>query len=145
MSEAPKSGYSLMKYIEEQTGHRPSSGSIYPLLDQLKTAGLVDVKEKDRSKLYFLTLKGKKVTKELGGKCETMMDQFAEGAKMIGAITGEDTTEIESLIARIRKGEMPFKQFNPELQKFRTALLHAKDPKRVKKILAKTTQEIKKA
>ena len=37
LAESPKSGYALMKYIEERIGSKPSSGSMYPLLDKLKT------------------------------------------------------------------------------------------------------------
>ena len=44
LAESPKSGYSLMKFIEERVGSKPSSGSMYPLLDSLKTEGLVEAK-----------------------------------------------------------------------------------------------------
>jgi DNA-binding PadR family transcriptional regulator len=65
LSERPRAGYGLIKSIEEQTGWKPSYGSIYPALDHLKEEGLVSCKEEGRKKRYSLTKAGKEELKTL--------------------------------------------------------------------------------
>lgn len=55
----PSSGYALAKSIQEQTGWKPSWGSIYPLLASLQREELLDVRSSGKSKIYSLTTKGK--------------------------------------------------------------------------------------
>ena len=86
LGEGEKSGYGLMKYLEKHMGHKPSSGSIYPLLEQLKNDGLVAMREEGRSKIYSLTPKGKKVELELENKRDEMLEKVEEGFKVIRAI-----------------------------------------------------------
>jgi formylmethanofuran dehydrogenase subunit E len=149
LGEGEKSGYGLMKYIEEHMGHKPSSGSIYPLLEQLKNDGLLALRVEGRKKVYSLTNKGKKVELEIEGKRDEMLAKFQEGFKVISALTGEDMSACEHIMEHVKKGEMPFKEYNPELHRFRMLLfkLHAnasKNKKQVKKILADATQKLRK-
>lgn len=45
LAEGPMHGYQIIKRIEEVTGGkwRPAAGTLYPVLDQLKAEGLIDV------------------------------------------------------------------------------------------------------
>lgn len=149
LSEGKKSGYALMKYIEEQMGHKPSSGSIYPLLDQLKKEGLVVMKQEGRKKMYGLTARGKKLESEIEETKEDMMCKFMEGFRMMSALTGEDMSACERVLTQVHKGELPFKEYNPELTKLREQLFKIhKDAKKnktqVKKILSEATQKLRK-
>ncbi|MGC9209874.1 MAG: PadR family transcriptional regulator [Acidilobus sp.] len=66
LSERPMHGYEIIKRIKELTANqwRPAAGSIYPLLNYMKDAGLIDVvnvEEKvrgGRKIVYALTDKG---------------------------------------------------------------------------------------
>lgn len=62
LGSEPMHGYALMSKIEEITGHRPSPGSIYPLLKSLVRAGLVEVQVRAEGgrvvRIYRLTDKG---------------------------------------------------------------------------------------
>lgn len=152
LGESPKSGYALMKFVEERVGVKPSPGSIYPLLDQLRKGGLVTAKGVGRITEYKLTADGKqrlKLIEEKRGECLT---NLIEGMKMLSALTGEDMSFPIAMVERARKGEMPFKEINPEWDSVRGTLfalmqrgtLHEKAP-RIKKILAETSKELKAA
>lgn len=63
--ERESSGYDILKKIGSINGKTPSPGYIYPLLNDLKNKGFVSMKEKERTKLYSITPKGRKLFKEL--------------------------------------------------------------------------------
>ena len=65
VSEKPCSGYDLMKEIEEIRGKKPSPGYIYPLLKDLKENKLISEKKKETKNIYTITVRGKKVLKDL--------------------------------------------------------------------------------
>ena len=48
IEEKPMSGYSLMKSIGETIGSRPSSGSVYPLLEKMRAEGAIEIKKEGR-------------------------------------------------------------------------------------------------
>ncbi len=58
LADGPKSGYALMKFVEERVGSKPSSGSMYPLLEKLSKEGLISSKG-TKKKEYNLTVEGK--------------------------------------------------------------------------------------
>ena len=60
LNKGEKTGYGLMKCIEEETGRKPSFGSIYPMLEHLTDEKLVVFKEENKKKIYTLTSAGKK-------------------------------------------------------------------------------------
>ena len=63
ISKRPSHGYALMKEIERYTEDdwKPSPGSIYPALQELKGKGLVSDQEQGRQKIYTITEAGCKV------------------------------------------------------------------------------------
>lgn len=52
----PKTGMDLARELEERKGHRPSPGTIYPVLKTMTDRGLLDV---DGEKRYTLTKVGR--------------------------------------------------------------------------------------
>ena len=54
LDDQPRSGYDLMKALQEQIGRKPSPGSVYPLLEQLKTQGEITCKKAGRRKFFQL-------------------------------------------------------------------------------------------
>ena len=78
-----------------------------------------------------------------------MMQKFKEGFKMVRALTGEDMSACERVLTQVHKGELPFKEYNPELTKLREQLFKIhKDAKKnktkVKKILSDALQKLRK-
>lgn len=64
LSLKPRHGYEIMKEVEERIGKKPSTGQIYPLLEEFEENGLVESEEKNTGgrtrKVYKLTEKGEK-------------------------------------------------------------------------------------
>jgi len=58
IKESECSGYDLISSVESNLGKKPSSGSVYPLLNQLLTDKYIKVKEENRKKIYSITKKG---------------------------------------------------------------------------------------
>lgn len=150
LEESPKSGYEMMKHIEERIGTKPSPGSIYPLLEELKKDRLVEFKGDGRSKEYHLTAEGKKRLKQMDEKREECLHSFIEGMKMLSAMTGEDMTFPMAMVDSMRKGVFPFKEINPEWDQFRDALFVmmrknalGKNSKQVRKIISNALREMK--
>lgn len=146
----PKSGYEMMKHIEERIGTKPSPGSIYPLLEELKKDRLVEFKGDGRSKSYNLTAEGKKRLKSMYGKREECLRSFIEGMKMLSAMTGEDMTFPMAMVDSMRKGVFPFKEINPEWDQMREMIFGmmkkntlGKNSKQVRKIIGNALKEMK--
>ncbi len=54
------SGKEIAEKIREIKGKKPSPGTIYPALKELKRCRFIKVEKKNREKFYSLTQKGKK-------------------------------------------------------------------------------------
>lgn len=150
LEEGEKTGYGLMKYLEEKIGSKPSSGSMYPILETLKREELIKLKQEGKKKLYTLTAKGKTAAKEMGAQREEIVERFLEGFKMMQAITGEDVSTCEAIVQNLKRGEMPLKHLNPELTKFRELMIkmyqkgNKKEIQEIRKILREATQKMRK-
>lgn len=150
LGEGAKSGYSLMKYVEEKVGSKPSPGSMYPLLDNLSKEGLIEVKGVGRTNEYRLTVEGKRRLSVIEEKRDECLSNMVDGMKMVSALTGEDMHFPMAMVESIRRGEFPFKEVNPEWDNLRNHMflmwksgeLKKKAPK-VRKILASAFKELK--
>ena len=71
LSEKPRHGYDTINEIGRRLGKRPSAGQIYPLLQNMRKKGLVNVSIHGRKKTYALTPKGKSLSK-------AMINHFSE-------------------------------------------------------------------
>jgi len=80
LSEGPKHGYEISKYIEEKTGKKLSPGQIYPFFQKLLENNYIKVSElgdRDRKK-YELTSEGKKFVHEQLEKLSGMIELAME-------------------------------------------------------------------
>jgi len=94
-------GYELMKKIGEETGKKPSAGSIYPLMKELLDKKIISVKVEGRRKIYTLTKFGNDELKEIVYEKQTTALQSIEVIKRFGKFTGEDA--ISSIISHFEK------------------------------------------
>ena len=69
-------GAEITLEIEKRKGNKPSPGTIYPVLKDLKDKGFLSI---DKNKRYTLTQKGKK---ELEKSLETFFDTFCDVDEM---------------------------------------------------------------
>ncbi len=143
------SGYGLIKQIEKDTGTwKPSFGSIYPLLEKLLREKLVEVEVSGRRKLYYLTNDGRKQLKIIDKSKNSLVDNMIGAWNAFGKIT--DRREMGfmlEILGSIRKGQIPFKELNPELNEFRATIFEAyskgKDKKKIKLVLKGTIKKLK--
>jgi len=143
------SGYGLTKAIEKSTGTwKPSFGSIYPLLEKLLKEKLVDFEVQGRKKIYFLTNEGKKHLVVIDKSKNFLVDRLVMTWKAFGRIT--DKREVNFMMEvfnSLKKGQLPFKELNPELNEFRATIFEVystgKDRKKVKSILRETVRKLK--
>jgi DNA-binding PadR family transcriptional regulator len=135
LSRGPKTGYSIMQWIEEKTegAWKPGAGTMYPLLKSLQREGLLKVKgesEKGGSKTYSLTAKGTKELEEVRtriagvGKKERVMGQlFSElfpGSIFVPMMIRRWRDGMEVL--RQKLAEIPEKERTPLLEELRFIL-----------------------
>lgn len=69
-------GAEIAKELEKRKGHKPSPGTLYPALKDLRERKLVTC---DKNKVYSLTKKGKK---ELMSACEVFHQIFYDAHEM---------------------------------------------------------------
>ncbi|MBI4451837.1 PadR family transcriptional regulator [Candidatus Woesearchaeota archaeon] len=143
------SGYDLIKEIEKSTGTwKPSFGSIYPLLEKLLKERLVDFEVEGRKKVYFLTSEGKKHLKVIDKSKNFLIDRLITTWKAFGRIT--DKREVNFMMEvfnSLKKGQLPFKELNPELNEFRATIFElystGKDRKKIKAVLKDAIRKLK--
>ncbi|MCE4620780.1 MAG: PadR family transcriptional regulator [Desulfurococcales archaeon] len=114
--EGPRHGYEIMKKIEEVTNGKwkPAAGTLYPLLDQLRSEGLIEVDGIEVSRVrggkrirYRLTSKGmREAARMLMEKAETKFDiirfYLVEGALWLRRAGLEE--EYKAICEGIRRG-----------------------------------------
>lgn len=149
LEESPKSGYELMQHLEA-LGSKPSPGSMYPLLKHLREDGLVGMKKVGRKNEYHLTAKGRKASYEARGVCKAFLDKHEELMGLYATMTGERVKVPPGLRKHIEEGKVPFLLLDPEMQDFKTEILHLvvredfrKIAPKVKKVLKRMTSELK--
>lgn len=65
ISEKKRTGYDLISELEQYSGKRPSTGTIYPMLDKLEKEGNVIKVTNGRRNYFTLTKKGENLLKNL--------------------------------------------------------------------------------
>jgi len=146
------SGYSIIKSIEQNTEcWKPSTGSIYPLLNNLLEDGLVEVKKEGRKKLYSLTEGGKNELKQLIERKNEIFNRLIDDWKVYASLSSkkDDAKFMLEIFETMKKGEIPFKEINPELREFRSAVFRLFAEKklpgnknRIKKIIKEAVKKL---
>jgi DNA-binding PadR family transcriptional regulator len=76
LSKKSMNGSEIAKKLEKRRGTRPSPGTLYPALKELKAKGLITA---DKNKTYSLTKKGEK---ELKTACSIFFKTFYDAKDM---------------------------------------------------------------
>jgi len=76
VGKEPKTGAEIARELEKRRGSKPSPGTIYPALKELKDKGLLS---SDKNKKYSLTKKG---DKELKKACSFFCRMFYDMKEM---------------------------------------------------------------
>ena len=101
LSEEPLTGYGLMKRIEEETGFwKPSTGSVYPLLQALEEQGWLTHEGEAERKVYKLTEAGHQALKEAHHAKEEILDGLQRAFEIFRRVFGPE--EVEPLQSRLQ-------------------------------------------
>jgi len=77
LSKKDMNGIEIARELEKRKGKKPSPGTIYPILKELKEKGLIT---SDKNKIYSLTKKGRK---ELKSACTFFFKIFYDVEEML--------------------------------------------------------------
>ncbi len=151
LKEEEHSGYDLCKHISDETGYKPSFGSIYPLLNDLHKQKLVEVKKSGRKKLYSLTKKGKETLEGLNKSKEEIMGTMQKNIKIMEFMCDKEDKKLMGLEMRMMQNPIAIAGIEKETKEFRILFLNMaqkgimkKNEKEVKKILKETITKLKK-
>ena len=111
--EKPHHGYEIMKHIEQEcVCWKPSPGSVYPILQKLKKAGLITEKKRGRKNVYTITRAGRENVK----KFYLYKDEIKEKMVALFRMMGEDVH-----ITGFEKGFGLFEKMGKDPAKMRKA------------------------
>lgn len=106
LNQKPKSGYELLKEIEEKTEGKwvPSKGTIYPILKQLDEEKLINVGEtgKRSKNIFELTQKGKETLLNIKGRKKESREKLLQFKNLLIDIFGEEKITMKGLLFEIR-------------------------------------------
>lgn len=124
LAKGERSGYDLMRYLAQELGHKPSHGSIYPLLKQLHKEGLVRIRIEGKAKHYTLTAKGNLAVGSFTENQHGMLDRIRDTLHLYQSVAGKSiTSDLTEMFGRIRQGRPPFGPLTSEMIKLRTLAL----------------------
>lgn len=90
LSEGKATGYKIIKKCEETLGHKPSTGSVYPLLKGMAKEKIIKGERKGRGTVYKITDKGKKMLREVEKVKKDFYEKLHDYATSIAEIFGDD-------------------------------------------------------
>ncbi len=106
LKNKPCSGYDLLKKVEEIIDEKPSSGSLYPLLNDLLRNNYIEIlEESNRKKIYKITKDGEVLLEKLTKEKENYIKAQEE---LLNIVKGIDEKDYESY--------KDFIQFNENLK-----------------------------
>lgn len=119
--EDKKTGSELAEEINNIIGSKPSYGSIYPLLQDLRDKNLVEVEEEGKKKKYGLLEEGQEFVKKFEEKKREQTENFLSMLRTFKTLFEDE--DIELLIENIeKKRDQDGPQF-PELSRIHHLLL----------------------
>lgn len=152
LSGRDMSGYDLMKEINSMIGIKPSPGSLYPLLKDLKEKKLIQSRDQNRKIIYSITKKGKKTLAEMSEKRKDVLKVMEKNINFMDkVICGKNSGGVIKILKRVIKGELPFSTFTHEMINFRDTMvdisgrkLTEKQRKKILSTIKKATEEVRK-
>ncbi|MBU0461763.1 MAG: PadR family transcriptional regulator [Nanoarchaeota archaeon] len=150
LSHKDMSGYSIMIFLEQATGKKPSAGSIYPLLDELRKENLVSVRSEKRRKIYSLTKAGKIRINESLKNAEDIHQRLIQTLKMFSTLASdEELAQIKEMLSILENNKNKMAAFQHEMIPFKMELVNLlRDDKKdkiikAKKIIVEATGKLK--
>ena len=125
LSSKELTGFGLIREIEKETGFwKPSAGSVYPLLYELRLNGFLDIRIHDGRKYYSLNDKGRLLLHELEAKKSKVIDELVDGLRFYRTLTSqkEEISYIIGILKGLGKRESEIIALRPEIINLREKL-----------------------
>jgi DNA-binding PadR family transcriptional regulator len=112
LAEQPRNGYQIIQEIAERSGGmwKPSSGSVYPALQQLEDEGLVELETQDGKRTFKLTEAGRAYVEahqdELGAPWEAMAAGLDGASGQIHTLLGQVAMAVIQVSQAATPGQM---------------------------------------
>lgn len=145
LDEKRMSGYSLMKYLTEKTGQRPSPGALYPLLQAMAKEGVVSMAKSSKKKLYALTAKGKKLKQEMGDMKAQAVNALEQTMNLWKNLCDKEIGFHNIILSSIKRGEVPFNEIGKDLAAFRQVIAELHNNGKIRKKQKQIGQILRKA
>ena len=134
ISENKATGYEIIKKVNELTGEKPSTGSIYPLLKSMANKGWIVGITVDGKTIYEISDSGKKVVQAHG----SLKDYYTQ--KISGSISLANDTINDLHVALIDNATL----VNPVVSEVSSLLAHGVAPEKINAVLSKTLDALQK-
>jgi DNA-binding PadR family transcriptional regulator len=134
ISENKATGYEIIKKVNELTGEKPSTGSIYPLLKSMESKGWITGTTTNGKTTYEITASGIEVVQAHG----SMKNYYAQ--KISGSISLAHGTFDDLHVALIDNSTL----VNPVVSEVSSLLAHGVAPEKINKVLSKTLAALQK-
>jgi len=134
ISENKATGYQIIKKVNQLTGEKPSTGSIYPLLKSMEGKGWITGTTVNGKTTYEITQSGKVVVQAHGS-----MKEYYE-QKLSGSISLVQDTFNDLHTKLIDSSTL----VNPVINEVSILLAHGIAPEKINSVLSKTLQVLQK-
>jgi DNA-binding PadR family transcriptional regulator len=150
LKNAEQTGYSLISRMQEVLGKRPSSGTIYPMLQSLVKKGVITFRQEQNRKYYSLTAQGKKTIDSLLQEKEKALRNAVDCLQTIEDFSDESEVRSfkESLLYAQQSHDVLLDEYAAGLLRIKHVLLRLMQQKdasvrsHVNTVLHKTAQSL---
>jgi len=134
ISENKATGYQIIKKVNQLTGEKPSTGSIYPLLKSMEGKGWITGTTANGKTTYEITQLGKVVVQAHGSMKEYYEQKLSGSISLVqDTFNGIHTKLIDSSTL-----------VNPVINEVSILLAHGIAPEKINSVLSKTLQVLQK-
>jgi len=102
LEKGEATGYDIIKRISEKA-KRPSPGSVYPILKELKENGFLNVRIDGKKKIYTLSDKGKKILREAMEREKEAIIRKVEVLRSSGILSEEEAEDFYRFVSSKRE------------------------------------------
>jgi formylmethanofuran dehydrogenase subunit E len=134
ISEKEVSGYEIIKKVDELTGKKPSTGSVYPLLKSMQNEGWIIGKNLGLKTIYRITDSGKKVLHAH----ENLKDDYVKKISSSYYLAQDTFTDLHLVLSHDRD------LINPIIIEVSKLLANGIQPQKIKGILGNAIIELEK-
>ncbi|MFB6075937.1 MAG: PadR family transcriptional regulator [Candidatus Aenigmatarchaeota archaeon] len=141
-------GAELSRLIEKKTERKPSPGTLYPLLKNLKEENLINERCNGKENIYELTENGNKTLENFTKKREKIIDKIITHLKEYNFLFGEGyTKQFVKNLEKIKECHREMPIYFTMMGKIMNILLNIEEPSKdkeqeIKEILKETRKKI---